>query len=276
MKNLILTHYNGDISGNLDKINRYKLFLRSIQCNCPDIDIIMCTSHIPVFSDIVWEFVREFGKLNIVYIPDYFEKDGNSAISRFMTYSTIMPFIEAWYDKIIFCDCMDVCFLGNPFDLIEYPIMVFEESDSLLFKEEPINCNWAAGLTDNYLDEIRDHYIICAGVIMAKSAASFRLLVDRLVVLYHDLCHSDGFRLHGDQCLVNYLARIHRHIKVMPLENPVCRHLLRVKTPVTEEYCNKASLIHFTMCNNNATPIKEWLCNRYGIDPNTIEEAFYL
>lgn len=273
MKNLIVTHHNGDISNNWDKITRFRLFLKSLSdLNEPSIDLVLFSDHIEIFREIG----KEFTSLNIIYVEDLFEKNGNASVSRFICYLKFLPLFKKKYQKIIHCDCMDVCFLTNPFPLINKKLLVCEESDDLLFKDESINCAWADPLPDSKKELFYNTFIICDGFIASCDIDTFINYSMKLLFQYEVTPKNDTlFEVHADQPLTNYLARTVDYVTVLPLRNNIVRHLLRVREKVTPEYLMEASIVHFTMINNNSYEIKDWLCSKFEIDGSPIVNIVY-
>lgn len=266
MRNLILTHYSGNILNNLDKLQRYRMFLRSIEYSKIEADIWMFTTEPGEY----YRIGKDFPNLHLMYLHDTEELNGNGSMSRFQMYTKVLPPWISSYEKVIQCDCMDVCFLGDPFPLINKPLEVFEESDKMLFKEEPINCSWSKCMDPTKKAQFYDYHIVCDGVVVSNSLSHFHQFSSMMSEEYESTEKDHLFRIHADQPLTNWISRIHPVFTVTPLKNPLCRHLLRVREPVTEEYCLGAKMIHFTLINNNALHLKGWLSSVLNVSLNGV------
>lgn len=237
MKNYIFSHYEQytgyflsdrefSIRTGFDELQGFKLFFKSKMKNIPD-------SHLLFFSNFKCkeelehiEFIKHTHECSVV-IP---------ACERYRIYLNYIN--ENSFDEdsnFVFCDCRDVIFHKNVFELLKYypnnTIIFGNESCEFPIKNEPHNSSWLINQNAQNIERIGNELIICSGVFIIKGLELTKLLLSQFNILleyYIKIAKRKGINDQGifNEMYYNILKNYKNNVMVLRNEqNPLFVHL---------------------------------------------------
>lgn len=221
-----LTDYKFSLKSNNDDFSELKIFFKSKIKNIPD-------SHLLFFSNIECEEEIE----HIEFIKQ--TPITTTIIPACRRYGMYLNYInENYFDEdsnFVFCDCRDVVFYKNVFDVLKYypnnTIIFGNESCEFPIKNEQHNSSWLINQNAQNIERIGNELIICSGVFIVKGLELTKLLLYQFNILleyYIKIAKRIGINDQGifNEMYYNILKNYKNNVMVLRNEqNPLFVHL---------------------------------------------------